>query len=648
MPQKLDDKQFIEQFKTEFFKDVNARKTQHRKMNYHYLMYKGILWLNSIYGEDYLRTVGLQAFVPRTFMTIEAVRSRLTGRPLDIAAKGVTRKQRANAQKAVRMLQTEWYRSGADWEKADSEFYALLLGNGYLLSRFTDEHKMMPVYSGTDKDGKINYEDKDFQKYKGMKLKSLNPWHVFPDHRARGEHDWRHCYIYSLWDFDVWMDYCKENDFKIEGVEKGGHIEEYDAIRRQVDVLYGASNVELKTRVNGQLVSQPLEHEAIDTSNMIMVVERFEDEQYSVASGNNWTLNYRGNNPDPDKIIPIKVIRDYHVPDEFDGIGEAEVIRWQQYEENKVHNLAYMSTLMSTIQRYGIIEDYLVDPTDASFNNPLKWIKMKNIPGGNDINKAMVPLNQKNSNDVPTRFLDIINKIRQESTGVSSYMTSSPDKGVDTLGEAKLIQQGGMEIINHKIYQIEERDLTAILKHWLVCIPQYYLEQMDIMLEDDTEEDIKYLPFDREFNLDVPTIAKLSVENGVSGATTVEEVFLKQGYKDVVFVSDLIGGYDISIKTINGITDREKEFNQFKIAIDLCISVNNQNKTIGLPPTYDIGKLTDEALRLFPDIIKTVEEFHFKMEQQTLPAPGGGMGTPSPEQPPMTPPEGTPAPQLPT
>lgn len=673
------DEEFVIDFQTEFLRDLSARKVQHRKMNYHYLQYKGILWLNSVYGEDYLRTVGLQAFVPRTFMTIESIRPHLSGRPLDIWMKGFTYRARQNSTKAANLLKAEWFRSGADWEKADAEFYSLLLGNGYLLSRMVDDKEVdVPIPDGVADDGTLKYKNGDLQRYKGMKVFSLNPWNVFPDRKAKNDKQLRHMWLYSLWNFDEWMDECEKKGFNTEGMIKGGHLEEFDRVRRQVDVIYGASNMDIKTRDHGQLVSQPLEIEQMDMSEMIMVVEKFSKREYSICSGANWTLNHREANPDPDKIIPIKTIRDYTVPDEFDGIGEAEAIRWQQYQENKVHNLTYMSVLMNTVQRYGILEEYLEDPTEASFSNPLKWIHMKNVPGG-DINKAIIPLNQKSSNDVPDKFLAIINRIQQETTGVNDIITSGPDSAPDTLGEVNMLRQAGMERILQKAYQIEERDLVDVLKHWLACFPVYYIDDLDLYVDKMTDKAVKFLPYDRTFDTHIPTIAAAATKLGVStvakptmdteprmgnsGHITLTEVYKEAGYEDVIFASDVMEGYDIGFRTLTTTTDKEAMFKQFDMLMDKLMEVNVHEKEMGRPPKFDITKLSEEALRLFPDLIKDPNDYIISeptppavmpgqqpvVPPGTLPAglpPGAGTTVPAtapaaPEAPPATAPAGT-------
>ena len=616
------DAEFATKFRDEFIKDVEHRKQKHLMMNFHYLQYKGILSLNSIYGEEYLKNIGLQVNVPRTFMTIESIRPSLSGRPLDISVFAHNKKEYDNRDKARDMLMGEWRRSKADFPKADAEWNGLVFGTGWLLWYYAEITKQdTDVFDGYDEEGKIKYKKGKTEIYKGMRCRSLNPYYVFPDHTATTEEEedpgtWGHCYVYSIWDFEAWKDECKARGYSTEGMEEGGHLEEYDAVRRTIDAIYTlAQNNDIKTRDSGTLTTARPEITKMDTKGKIGVIERYEPNSYSVCSGANWTVNHKGTNPHPDKKIQIKPIRDYRVPDEFDGIGEPEVVRWQQYEENKVHNLAFMQVLITTIPRYGIIEEFLVDPTEAKMSNPFKPIRLKNIPTGR-IEDAIQILQQKSPNDFPERFLGMIKDIHQASTGANDFFTGANKPKTNTLGEAELMKGAGSERMVEKVSRIEERDLVPILESWLACIPQFYTDEMDLLLNDGEDFFVRYVPYNREFNTDTATVSKLSVQNGISGATTIEEVYLKMGYRRVVFVSDIIGRYNLEIKTAYGGTERQKIVDTFLKVINLLNEQNVYLAKSGQQPKWDTNTAIEDVLRQFPEIVKNVDTY--KLQTQPI------------------------------
>lgn len=626
-----EDTKLIAKFKDEFLKDVEHRKVRHQMNNFHYLQYKGILKMNQTYGKNFTESTGLMANVPRTFMTIESIRPVLSGRPLDISAKAHSKKEYQNRDKAEDILKGEWARSKADNAKADAEWDALLFGSGFLLWRYEEDiEENTDLFDGYDDNGKIKYRKGTLEKYKGMKLIRLDPYYVFPDHTATTDDDgepgsWGHCYVYSIWDFDAWVSYCKQKGFNTEGMEKGGHLEEYGSVRNTIDSIYsldeqGQSGI-LTTRDNGKLVGGEVAKSKADMQNKIAVIERFENNSYIVCSGKNWTLNHKGVNPNPDKKIPIKVVRDYRIPSEFDGIGEPEVIRWQQHEENKVHNLSYLSVLMNTVQRYGILEEYLKDPTSVRFNNPFKPILLKEIPGKpKTVREIIQPLDQKSSNDFPERFIQQIKDIGQSATGITDFFIGANKARTDTLGEAQMMQGAGSDRIQQKIFNIEERDLVPVLESWLACIPQFYTDEMDILLNDGEDYHVKYVPYVREFNTDPLTIEKIKQQTGADGQS-IEEVYLNYGYKKVIFVSDIIGRYNIILKTATASSERKMLVDKFMEIIKTMGEANKMSVAVKGAPVWDVNKPIEDVLRQFPEIVKNPDEYKIKIPEQPLMPP---------------------------
>lgn len=624
--EKDDNKELSSKFRDEFMKDVEHRKVRHQMNNFHYLQYKGILKMNQIYGKNFLESSGLMANVPRTFMTIESIRPVLSGRPLDISAKAHNKKEYENRDKAEDILKGEWTRSKADYAKADAEWDALLFGSGFLLWRYDEIiEENTDLFDGYDEEGNIKYRKGKLEKYKGMRLIRLDPYYVFPDHTATTDDEgepgtWGHCYVYSIWDYDTWVDHCKQKKFNTAGMEKGGHLEDFGAVRNTIDSIYSfdeqGQNGILTTRDDGKLVSGQLNKSQPDMKNKIAVIERFENNSYIVCSGKNWTINYKGVNPNPDKKIPIKVIRDYRVPSEFDGIGEPEVIRWQQYEENKVHNLAYMSVLMNTVQRYGILEEYLKDPTSVRFNNPFKPILLKEVPGKpKSVREIIQPLDQKSSNDLPSNFLQYVKDVGQSATGITDFFIGANKARTDTLGEAQMMQGAGSDRIQQKIFNIEERDLVPICESWLACIPQFYTEEMDILLNDGEDYHVKYVPYVRDFNTDPLTVDKVKKLTSVEGQS-VEEVYLNAGYRKVIFVSDIIGRYNIVLKTATASSERKMLVDKFMEVIKAMSEANDMSIKAQMPPEWDINKPLEDVLRQFPEIVKNPEEYKLKIPEQ--------------------------------
>ena len=632
------DATIIQKKRDEFAKDLEARRSYIKRCNFHYLMYKGISLLNQQYSKDVLESLGLQIFVPRTFMTIETIRPDLD-RPIDISAKWRNHKERDQAVKVQQMLKGEWGRAHGDNERAKSEFDGLVYGTGKLLSYFELDEEKTEIFEKYDKEGRPVYKIGKQVNYEGMKVKWLNPYYSIPDRKARtyehGRHDSRRReWVVAIWDWDEWLAECKKKGYKTSGMVKGGFVEELDSVKRTIDAIYNKS-ITNHTRDNGKKVSEsPTDEAKVVDENSIGVITEYTAREVNIYAGENWTVVHQGKNQNPKKEIPIYALKDIDVPGELEGIGEAEILRWQQYEENKLHNLMYLQVILNTVKRYGVIESMLEDPTQMRSSKMLEPIRLKGFPGAK-VNDAIQILNQASSSDVPLNVLNEIKSIGQMATGQTDYAIASNKGEAGTLGEAEMMNEAGGKRIKQKIQQMEERGITPILESWLSAIPRLYTEELDYLLNDGTNKDVKFLPFDRKMNTNGKLVAKYAIEVGATTATTVEEVFLSQGYSDVVFVSDLLGGYDISIKTSLAFLDKQNIVRQFQSAIAEARAENAYKISIGQPPTWDTDKLLSELFRQFNDIIDDVDEYKIDNSQlqQTL-APQAGV--PAVEIPPPT------------
>jgi len=614
----------IEEKKQEFIKDLAARRTWHKMMNYHYLMYKGISLLNYKYTKETLENLGLSIWVPRTFMTIESIRPDLD-KPIDIRAKWHNYTEREQAEKVSLMLKGEWQRAHADIPKSKSEFDALIYGSGYLLSYYENDEIQGDFFDGYDKDGKPIYKKGKDTQYEGMKVRWIDPYYMIPDRLAKtydkNEHTSpRRQWIVSVWDFDTFQEYAKNKGWNINGLEKGGQIEELDAVRRSIDAIYTRHIQNYTMQSNGNIVSGNLEYQEQNRTedNLIGVITEYTANEVNVYAGNNWTACHEGKNPFPKKEIPIYTLKDYDVPGELEGIGECEVIRWQQYEENKIHNLSYLQVLFNTFKRYGVIEELLVDPTEARLSNLMKPIRVKYLQGIGDVNKAIQRVDQHSSNDYPQQFLAEVKGIGQMATGQTDYSIGASQSEANTLGEAQLMTGAGNKRIRQKIKKMEEDGLVPILENWMSAIPQLYTDEMDYLLNDGTNKSVKFIPYNREMNENAKLVADYAVKNGAMGQNirTIEDVFLFIGYSDVVFVSDLVGNFDLTIKTSLAYLDREDMLRQYQLALVQAREDNAQLIAMGQMSKWDTSKLTEELLRQFNDIIEDIEEYKLEMPAQ--------------------------------
>lgn len=669
--------QTTDEFQTEWDEAREYWKQIHRIYDYAYLFYKSIVTLNNIYGERYLKSFGLQVSVPRTFMTVEAISSQMLNRKIEFAVGGRNFRSSQNAHYQEKRLNGEWKRSKADKELRDAERNALIFGNGYLLNTFVDDVRdfhfvkeqtenpegeegadVDPAGPEDPEDGAPNAvtsptkglteDDWELRKttiYKGMKPNSLNPYNVFTDPHATNDENRRYVYLYStpkvqdLIDFVVGKGWMTEEEAKAK--IQSNTVQRFDEIRDTLDVLYNQPLTPY-TRGDHQVdTTATTPPTARQQNDMVGIVERFGRDGYEIRiDGSNETL-YKDYNVYPHKQIPIITFWDVKVPGEFRGMGEPEIIRYQQVEENKIHNLLLHATLMTIVQRYAIRGDLLEDEADLSFADPFKPLRLKQLPG-NDITKAIMPMTQPDVKRSPFELMDLVKEIIQQSTGATDFVISASNAVTDTATESDNLVAASAARIRSKLVTLEE-GLVCLAEQWLACFPAFYDEDMDFQITGEKAW-YKYLPYDRAKANEDPTIkaetqAKLQYVNNGAGVTgdTVEQMYKYAGYTEVIFQSDLTGGFVAEVR----ITDLDSNLNEttenYLKVIKVMSEANAAAAATGDKRRFDVFKLSKDLIRNYP-MIKNVDEYiqGEAPENMGLPKP------PEPEQPaePMPLPEG--------
>ena len=616
---------------------------KHRVWDYGYLNYKSILTYNNLYGQDYLRAFGLQVFVPRTFQTVEAIGSQMNSRKTEFVVKGGSGPKGFRDSERAKYFETmdniEWKRSEAEYQKQIATKNALLYGNGYLLNAFVDEteEKHFPVLPEEDDtepavhdDGKpveesvdmnkpkeIKWEPRQITIYRGMKPTSENPYYIFPDPYAKGD-NWSYCYRYVIMTVDDMRAYVVQRGWMTmeEAYEKvvATQVERFDGIKDTIDTLYEQPISSKYTRGdstnNGGTVTQTKSSGDFG-GEFAALIERYESDYYEVRLASSITETmYKDWNVYPHKQIPIVVLKDNPVPDEPCGIGEPELIRWQQIEENKLHNLLMQAVMMAVVQRYAVNSTLLEDETDINFFNPFKPIRLKPMPGIS-VAQAVMPLPQPEVKQSPFQLLDRIKSISQATSGASDFVVSANESIADTATESNNLLAATTMRIKDKARHIEEVGIIRLAKQWHACYPFFYDEEMDFQL---TGEDsyIHWMPYDRAVaNENQALIEKARKELDVieEEGQTLEDVYELKGYKQVVYISDVQEGSFVTEIRISDLEmDRQKTVDEFLKLLKVMNEVNVAAKEGGDTRRFDVFKLALEAMKSM-NVIRDPSEF---------------------------------------
>lgn len=622
-------------------------KKHHKKFDWNYLFYRSILVNNAVYGDEYMKAFGLNVFVPLTFQTIESIAAQGSSRKTDITVKGRTFLENKNAKFMEAMDNAEWQRSGASQARNEGQYNALLFGNGYVFNPFvcdvekvhrlkdTREDDKKPPHTDdgeetedtnpfVDRRGK-KWEEYSLTRYKGMKPRALNPYYTFPSRHAIDKDNMGRCYVYTILPvkdarkFAVDSGWCTADE--AEKIIIPGSVEYFDKVRHTVDSLYSLAPMAFVRTDNTEQVQRPVPSPLTDDGEMCAFIERYENDYYEVRVATNISETlYWDWNVYPHKEIPIKVYQDVRIPNEFLAMGEPELIRWQQIETNKIHNYYLNTVLIEMVQRYAIVPSYLEDESDASFLNPFRPIRLKQIPGI-QINQAIQAMPQPEVKRSPVDLMNMVKETSQATTGASDFVVSANDAQSQTATESNNLVAATFARINEKLRRMEEETTSAIVNQWHPCFYTFYDEDQDFLLTGEGDY-VRFLPYDRsEANEDKEMIKEASDRLQAEGQT-LEQVYMNAGYNLVVFASDLSGDYLAATKFADAEISKEKTIAQFTATLAALKEANKTAQEQGEKKRFDVFKVTEEMAKQLP-MINNIDDYilpnGFKV--QSVPAP---------------------------
>ena len=661
----------IDKFREDWQEARDYWVKKHPILDFAYLQYRSILTFNSLWGKNYLDAFGLSVYVPLTYQTIESISSATNSRKIDIIveALGLTGEKR---EKFFQKLDNaEWSRSKSDDVRAEANKNALIFGNGYYLNIFKDDTREyhFPVTKketesapqdpedGIEQESdqnlpadknKIKWEKKKITKYKGMKPQSLDPYSVFTDPSATCDDDREYVYTYTVTTVPKLRQFVVDNGWMTEAeakikIKEGYNVEHFDKVRQTTDELFSYASTAWG-RKDGAGYSPITQNNGTPTQKRkdeIALIERWEDDHYEARiDGLLDETIYEDYSIYPHKSIPIVTVWDNKVPGEFMGMGEAEIMRWQQVEANRVHNSVLTAMLMSTSQRYAIRADLLEDETDIAFWNPNKPIRLKNLPGLVNVNNAIMPMTQPDVKQTPFQLMELIKDTVQQTTGASDFVVAGSDAQTDTATESNNLVAATSNRMKEKTRQMDEVSIPRVVEQWHSCYAVFYTEDMDLRLTGE-KGFMRYIPLDREEANENEELIKEAKEKMKAEGATLEEVYMNKGYKFVIFLSDTVGGFSVKIELTDLDMNADKELRQYLTAIDLFNRLNQAAQAQGETKRFDVFKLGEKALKVLP-MVEEAEDYIKDMMAGQMPGAMQGMpgqqgqpqpGAPQPGQP---------------
>lgn len=586
---------------------LDGVRKQHKIMDYSYLSYKGTMLYSEINRKRRNNGYGIYVNVPRTFATIEGIRKNFNINRLTVDIEKVNNLKDGqtiqNRHKVKSFLNYDLDRSNTRDQIKSAGFDKLLYGNGFLYSFLLNRgNKYGKIIGEIDENTgrvKSSLSDKVENKYYGMVARRVSPYSVFPD--PDGVHLDVDNNLDRLCSF-VCIRTCKHianfrRDWKgvipdkiLDEVTPGGQdMTNYEAIKDSVDFLFDYENMNQHGTIadfaNSGIVSRDF-NKADYVEERLWLGEDF----LVVQAGAGGKICLVSPNPNPEKRYALEKLDDISIPGEFWAMGEPYIMRYQQIEENRIHNSVLDLLHFSVSGMLGINANYLEDPYDTEIYPGKVW-KFKAIPGVS-INDVMSNFQASPAAIGPAlRFMQEVKQIGQQTTSITDFVMGASKSIADTATEANKLAGASDLTIVDKIREMVSGAMVNICKNWLAQYPIVY-----------EGEKIEKAGSGQEIYFVGKKKSKVS-------EAEVKKI-LDKGYEpeDIIFLDDL----DISnpkLKIVGEIeVSKDAKFRQFIAAINFANSVNKTAFETNDPRRIDSIKMGQEALAMF-DVISDPSEY---------------------------------------
>jgi len=609
----MSDEELHELLDTKWYPRANDALVKQRKIfDYGYISYRGILLYNEINRKRRANGYGIYVNVPRTFSTIEGIRKNVNINQLKI---DIEKNPEASDIELVKLYKIKNFlnydldRSGTrDQIKQAGGFDKLIYGNGFLYSYLLDRNGKYGNITGKidDKTGRVNITiDKDLKnKYYGMVARRVSPYAIFPD--PNGTHLNVDNNLDRLCQY-VCIRACKHiSNFRrdwagiipdgiLNSVKPGGKdMTNYEAVRDTFDLLFDYDNLRYPGTVQ----------DFVTSSNVVKQYNSSEYVEERVWVGEDFLIVQAGAglkiclvscNPNPEKRYALEKLDDISLPGEFWGMGEPYILRYQQIEENRIHNSVLDLLHFAVSGMMGINSQYLEDPYDTEVYPGKVW-KFKAIPGVS-VNDVMQNF-QPSTAAIPAalRFMQEVKQTGQQATSITDFVMGASKSISDTATEANQLTSASNLTIIDKIREMVSGAMINVCRNWLAQYPIVY-DGKNIEKASSGQK-IYFFGKKRE-SVSEEEIKKV-LDKGVEA-------------EDIIFLDDL----DISNPKLKVVGDieisKDIKFRQWTAAINFANSVNKVAFETNDPRRIDAVQMGIDAMGNF-DVISDPTKY-LKEEQ---------------------------------
>lgn len=605
---KLTHNQLREILDTNWYPRANMALTEQRKIwDYAYLSYKGIMLNEEINRKRRSNEFGMYVNVPRTYMTIEGIRRNFNISKLKVHLDPVPGMEDIKRNNISSFLNYDIRRGGTFEQIKDAGFYKLLYGNGFLFSYLLNRQKKFGKITGdiNEETAKVQsvLDKKKTTKYFGMVSRAITPYRVFPDPAGTTQdyndnmnrpvmynciREIKHIKTFR----DDWRGIIP--DKILNDVKAGGRdMTNYEAVKDAIDSLFNYGSLKYPGTVQ-DFLGPNISSKVTKVYNSEEFVEEriwVGEDFFIVQAGAGLKFCLISPNPNPKKLSNLVKLDDVKIPGEYWAMGEPYIMRYQQIEENRIHN-AVLDTLHFNISgMMGINTQYLEDEYDTKIYPGKVW-KLKAMPGVKI--DEMIQAFQPNSSGIAPAlaFMNEVKEVGQSTTSVTDFVTGASKSIANTATEVNRLAGASDLAIGEKIKEMAQGALTKIAKIYLSMYPVAYSgENFNLTFDN---QKIRFIGETKD-KISEKKLADIIAKGDLNA-------------KQLIFADEL----DVNepeFEIIGDITlNRQAKFNEWVAAIDFSNKINETAFATGDPRRIDTIKMAKRALENF-DVVGNPEDF---------------------------------------
>lgn len=633
-----------------------AKELKHDIWNQSYLQYRSVNHYSLIYGgfPTYWNQWGLSVFIPRTFETIESIKTQMLGRQPDFSVEPTRPSQSKDSSNMNYLMKSEYKRSKTQVEVVESVHDALVYGSGVVRTDFVHNKEQQWTPTWQD-DGSIGYTEELVTTYSGVGSRRVDPYDFYPDPSPESHRMDKLGYSFERSVVDAWELREQYRLMKESGaygvtdnwkyVRPGGDTTDYKYIRQEVDNIYIYRNDErMPGSVNDLIGRSGFSSSGktpLSNKGKIEVREYWEKDRYIVEA--NGLILRDSPNPYPHKTIPYAKFSMVDMND-FWSMGIPEIIRWLQIEENLLHDQGLNNIVMSVHKMFAVNSRYIEDEGELVVR-PFGIIHLKQIPNVK-IQDAIMPIEYNMNMNNYFEFMRMAKSNIETVTGVSPYQTGGLPEGADVerATVANRLSFAGQARVREISRHVEDSLVMTIVEHY-VAIAQFYYQNPSAFEDEILSVEVDD-PAGNYFIKFIPKSSEALSESDLAIARS-------QGYNGVIGCDQIQGRMKVLVNSGSTLPKDPEDLARLKLeffnwAKDTVTTEQvpqvdpATGQTVNIPvqtPMFDVKKIAREVVKDVYEV-SNPDDYFYKGQQEDVQQSG--------DQPVATdlPPESVPPPEF--